>query len=379
MIRTIRSFILNIRETRIIIRDHIRSLLKKDPSSLEPPFLASLAESYSYFAPRSRGGAALEKADRLSGLLDMDMPGRSYAGPIRLTDEETQMRKRLKTTVKALADGIGIRNTSRPQGLEEAAIFVEEKFREIGFAPQRLPYTTSDGHEVRNIEVVIPGSTDSPSLVIGAHYDSVDCPGANDNGSGIAGLLEIARYLRSKAPSMGRTVRLVAFVNEEPPYFHSSDMGSLVYALGLAKRDEKIYCMICLEMLGYYSDEPGSQQIPEPLRPVFNRTKGDFIGFTSNTDSKEALKEIVGRFRNYAHAPSEGLAAPSLIPGLSYSDHWSFWQAGYKAVMVTDTAFMRYPYYHTAEDTPDKLDYVRFTKVVSALAKTVLELALETD
>jgi Zn-dependent M28 family amino/carboxypeptidase len=171
----------------------------------------------------------------------------------------------------------------------------------------------------------------------------------------------------------------VAFVNEEPPYFHSSDMGSLVYALDLAAKEEKVYCMICLEMLGCFSDEPGSQQIPAPLHLVFNHTRGDFIGFTSNDDSKEALKDIVGRFRNYAHVPSEGLAAPPIVPGLSYSDHWSFWQAGYKAIMVTDTAFMRYPYYHTEQDTMDKIDFTRFTKVVLALSKTILELALERE
>ncbi len=249
---------------------------------------------------------------------------------------------------------------------------------EIGLDIRSQRTTTSDGYTVRNIEGTIAGAGNSQTLIVGAHYDTVDCPGADDNASGVAGLIEIARFVKSKSLISNRTVRFVAFVNEEPPYFHSSDMGSLVYALDLAKRDERVYCMVCLEMLGYFTDEPGSQQIPPPLHLVFNHTRGDFIGFTSNTDSKDALKDIVGRFRNYAHIPSEGLAGPSIIPGLSYSDHWSFWQAGYKAVMVTDTAFMRYPYYHTSEDTIDKLDFLRFTKVVSALSKTVLELTLDT-
>lgn len=378
MIQYIKRCVENMRETKIMVGAHLRSFLRGGSSSKEPPFLVSLAESYTHFVPGRRGSSiAKAKEQQLSRMFDMDMPGRSYEGPIDFTTDEIQLRNRLQKHVHELSEDIGMRNTSKPEALEKTAIYIEKAFGEIGLDIRSQWTTTSDGHKVRNIEGTIAGDGNSKTLIVGAHYDTVDCPGADDNATGIGGLIEIARFVKSKVTVPDRTIRFVAFVNEEPPYFHSSDMGSLVYALDLAARDEKVYCMICLEMLGYFSDQPGAQQIPQPLHLVFNHTKGDFIGFTSNTDSKEALKDIVGRFRNYARVPSEGLAGPSIIPGLSYSDHWSFWQAGYKAVMVTDTAFMRYPHYHTSEDTIDKLDFLRFTKVVSALSKTVLELTLD--
>jgi hypothetical protein len=163
-------------------------------------------------------------------------------------------------------------------------------------------------------------------------------------------------------------------VNEEPPYFLSGEMGSLVYAGRCKARGDKISVMISLETIGYFSDAPHSQTYPSRVLGAFYPKVGNFIGFVANVHSRALLRRVIALFRQHAKIPSEGAALPSFVPGVSWSDQWSFWRNGYSAIMVTDTAPFRYPYYHSASDKPDKLDYDRFTLVVSGMEKVIEEL-----
>ncbi len=227
---------------------------------------------------------------------------------------------------------------------------------------------------MRNIEVEVAGGSGAGEVVIiGAHYDSVlGAVGANDNGSGVAAVLELARLFRDARPA--RTVRFVAFVNEEPPFYRSEQMGSRIYARRSRERRDNIVAMLSLETIGYYSNEPGSQRYPFPLR-FFYPSTGNFLAFVANLGSRGLLHEALESFRRNAQFPSEGVAAPAFIPGVDWSDHWSFWQESYPALMVTDTAPYRYPHYHTLQDTPDKVDYERLARVVSGLHGMLSDLA----
>jgi hypothetical protein len=170
-----------------------------------------------------------------------------------------------------------------------------------------------------------------------------------------------------------RTLRFVEFVNEEPPFFWTANMGSLVYAKRCRERNEKIVGMLSLETIGYYSDAQDSQKYPAPLN-LFYPTAGNFIGFIGNTGSSKLVRDAISSFRNHAKFPSEGAAIPEMFPGVGWSDQWSFWQHNYPGLMVTDTAPYRYPFYHTAEDTPDKVNWERTTKVIVGLEKVVADL-----
>src|SRR4029434_10392915 len=278
------------------------------------------------------------------------------------------------------AGEIGERNMWHYAKLNAAADFIEDSFSRAGLRTRRDSYETG-GQPCHNIEAEIPGNG-AEIIVIGAHYDSVfGSPGANDNGSGAAAVLALAHRFgasetEGSAPrsTPNRTLRFVAFVNEEPPYFLSGEMGSQVYARRCKERGDKISAMISLETIGYFSDAPHSQTYPSPGLGLFYPKVGNFIGFVSNLHSRTLLRRVVAAFRKHAKIPSEGAALPAFVPGVSWSDQWSFWRNGYPGIMVTDTAPFRYPYYHSANDTPDKLDYDRFTLVVRGMAKVVEDL-----
>jgi len=211
-------------------------------------------------------------------------------------------------------------------------------------------------------------------VIIGGHYDTVSfSPGANDNGTGAAATLELARLFAGKKPT--RTLRFVEFVNEEPPFFWTDNMGSLVYAKRCKQRSEKVVAMLSLETMGYYSDKIGSQQYPLPFLGSIYPLQGNFIGFIANAASGSLVKDVVASFRRHTQFPSEGAALPGDISGVGWSDQWSFWQQGYPALMVTDTAPFRYPYYHTSEGTPDKVDFDRLARVVAGLERVIADLS----
>ena len=302
----------------------------------------------------------------------MRMPGKnvSKAGP--LSPDEVVLREELRANVQKLAGEIGERNMWHYAQLNAAADFIENSFSQAGLRTRRDSYEMG-GQPCHNIEAEIPGNRPE-IIVIGAHYDSVfGSPGANDNGTGAAATLALARRFASAKPK--HTLRFLAFVNEEPPYFLSGEMGSLVYARRCKEHGDKISAMISLETIGYFSDAADSQTYPSPGLGVFYPKVGNFIGFVSNVKSRALLRRVITLFRKHAKIPSEGASLPAFIPGVSWSDQWSFWQHGYPAIMVTDTAPFRYPYYHSSNDTPDKLDYDRFTLVVSGVGKVIENLS----
>ncbi|MBI4663657.1 MAG: M28 family peptidase [Verrucomicrobia bacterium] len=302
------------------------------------------------------------------------MPLQSYGGPwLPLSPEEARLQTKLRQNVEVLAGKIGDRNLITFTQLEAAAQFIETALRQSGHKVNR------QGFEVHqkvccNLEAEIRGSARADEIVvIGAHYDSVlGCPGANDNATGVAALLYLAASFATNRPA--RTVRFVAFVNEEPPYFQTEHMGSRVYAKRCRSRRDNIVAMLSLETVGYYTDEPRSQQYPFPVG-VFYPSRGNFVAFVGNTSSAKLVRECVSIFRRAVPFPSEGAALMSILPGIGWSDHWAFWQEGYSALMVTDTAPFRYKHYHTENDTPDKIAYDRMARVVGGLQSVVSGLA----
>lgn len=302
------------------------------------------------------------------------MPGRNYLGALpALTPDEQTVESNLRKTVNYVAGTIGERNVIAYQPLEKTAQFIETSFSAMGYGVQHQEYTVQM-RKVRNLIAEIRGDKKPQEiLVIGAHYDTVaDCPGADDNTSGVAGLLELARLLRHSHPA--RTLRFVAFVNEEPPWFQTEDMGSLVYAKELKRRGENVVAAISLETIGMYSDQEGSQQYPAVLGTVYPK-KGNFIAFVGNVGSAELVRRAVAAFRKSVNFPVEGAAAPAAVTGVSWSDHWSFWEQGYPAIMVTDTAPFRNPHYHQPSDAPGTLDFDRMARVVSGMKGVINDLA----
>jgi Zn-dependent M28 family amino/carboxypeptidase len=312
------------------------------------------------------------------------MPGKTFSGPLpAMTAAQRALSDELRSDVETLAGEIGRRNVYYSGGLRKAVEFLQQSLRSAGFDDVRLQTYRSMSIDVHNIEVEIIGtSRPDEIIVIGAHYDSVDdCPAANDNASGVAATLALARRFVAaahdtatpNAPS--RTLRFVLFVNEEPPAFQTEDMGSLVYAKRCKERSENIVGMLSLETIGCYSDAPGSQKYPAMPIGWFYPDRGDFIGFVGNYSSRNLVREAIGAFRANAAFPSQGAALPGSIAGIGWSDHWAFWQCDYPAIMVTDSAPFRYPHYHQRSDTPDKLDYDRMARVVDGLEAVVGGLA----
>ena len=306
------------------------------------------------------------------------MPGRSHSGPLPpLSEAEAEIQLRLEGHVRALAGQIGERNLGRAGSLDAAARYLDGILRGLGFAVEAQEFEV-EGTKVANLESALGGGALHDQIVLaGAHYDSVvDCPGANDNGSGAAAVLELARLLAPER--LARTLRFALFVNEEPPYYLGDAMGSRRYARRCRARGERIVAMLCLETIGYYTDAPRSQAYPAPHGVVYPST-GNFISFVGNVASRALVRRCIGSFRRSTAFPSEGLAAPDWIAGVGWSDHSSFWEQGYPAVMVTDTALFRYPPYHTSEDKPEKIRYDHMARVVAGLARVLVDLAETPD
>jgi len=311
------------------------------------------------------------------------MPGRSYTGPLPpLSAEEQGISVALRAHVEALATEIGERNCDKYENLLKAEEYITGEFRRLGLKVERQEYQARAQWENKsrtcaNLIAEIPGAAkDGEAILVGAHYDSVvGTPGANDNASGVAAVLCLAKLFSGR--NLAKALRFVAFVNEEPPNFQTDSMGSLVYARRCRERGERIAAMFSLETIGYYSDEEGSQPYPKPLG-YFYPTTGNFIAFVGNVGSAPLVKKSVGAFRRTTKFPCEGAAVPDLVPGVGWSDHWAFWQVGYPGVMVSDTATFRYgEHYHMPSDTPDKIDYERLARVTVGLGRVLDELLAE--
>jgi hypothetical protein len=280
------------------------------------------------------------------------MPGRSYDGPLEFSAEERALAQRLRTHVETLAAA------ERNVDLERPARYIASQLRNA-----RYQEFMSGGRLVKNIE------TGAGAVVVGAHYDTVPgSPGADDNASGVAALIELAR--------MGLPARFVAFANEEMPYFQTNEMGSQAWAQAARRRHDDVRAMLSLEMLGCYSDAPGSQRYPALVGWLYP-DRADFIAFVGDLGARSLVRSATRAFRAHAKFPAEGLAAPSRIEGVTRSDHWPFRLAGFQAIMVTDTAYNRYAHYHLPSDTPEKLDYLRMARVTLGLAAVIKELSHE--
>jgi hypothetical protein len=306
----------------------------------------------------------------------ISMPGASYRGRLPPGDERlAALEKELRGDVAKLAGEIGDRNVpDRKKDLSKAAAYIDAQFAAAGFPLQHQSFNAG-GVICSNLWIEIPGrGKPNEIVIIGAHYDThAGTPGADDNASGVAGLLALARRFAHRKPE--RTLRFVAFVNEESPYFHTDKMGSRVYAKQCRGQRENIVAMISLEMMGYYSDTSGSQKYPPPFS-WFYPSEGNFIGFIGNVESRDLVRRSIGRFRQCEQFPSEGAAvAEWLATSVGFSDQWSFWQEGYPALMVTDTAMCRNPNYHQPSDKPDTLDFDRMARVVRGLESVVADLA----
>lgn len=304
------------------------------------------------------------------------VPGKSHQGALpALTSEERAIAATLKRHIATIA--AHEHNIEHYDELENAAAYLEAVLSSLGYAVGRQEYV-ADGKTVRNIDVVIEppaGGPDPDVIVVGAHYDSAEgAPGANDNASGTAVVLELARLLGDLKGETRKRIRLVLFVNEEAPYFQTEDMGSLRYAKMLAARKERVTAMYSLETLGYYSSEPGSQQYPPPFGLMFP-DRGDFVSFVGLLNSRPLLQQTMRSFRAHTAFPTLGGVAPGIIPGIDWSDHWAFAEHGFQAIMVTDTAVFRYPHYHKPTNTPDKVDNERLARVAKGMERVLRDLA----
>ena len=271
----------------------------------------------------------------------------------------------LYATVKTLSEITPARNYRNPESLNKTAHYIKNAFEEYGYSTRKQSYKV-EGNEYKNI-IVTAGPKDAPTLVVGAHYDVCgDQPGADDNASGIAGLLEIARLIQEYKPELKYRIEMVAYTLEEPPFFRSKLMGSYIHAKSLYDSNRQVIGMIGLEMIGYFTDEENSQDYPTSLMKLFYPSKGNFIALVGRFADGALINMIRGHMEKSAVKVST-LKAPSFIAGIDFSDHLNYWDFGYSAVMVTDTAFYRNPNYHQANDTVEKLDFDKMKEVVKGL------------
>lgn len=361
-------------------------LIGRDGDELQVGFLSTVGESAGMLA--AMRVATRAAGYRIVGLIVLASLA-VYAGGHYMTDCGPQPQRqneplapgtvdRLREHVVMLADRIGPRHVFAPRALQAAAEYIESQWQQQGYTVTRQTYRV-EGVSCHNLEVNVVGQTRALEVIlIGAHYDSIpESPGANDNGSGVAVLLELSRWVATEQPRWKRTVRFVAFVNEEPPWFQTELMGSRVYARACRELGQDIRAMLSLETMGYFSDAPGSQQFPNPLFYLFYPRRGNFIGLVSNFASRPLLHKISHAFRSATDLPVECCATFAAIPGVDWSDHGSFWREGYRAIMVTDTAPYRYPHYHRPSDTPDKIDYAKLAEVMRGLQRAIRTLANE--
>ncbi len=316
---------------------------------------------------RARPGRAVRDADARAQL------PRPTAGP---SIEHLVLRKALKAHVVALSQTLGERRIGHNDSLERARSYIESVVNPIADGSRvRISFDDvgPDASDARNVIVELAGSS-AELVIVGAHYDSAPgTAGANDNASGVAVLLELARRLRGHR--FFRTLRLVFFANEEPPYFQNPGMGSLAHARVCSERGEVIRAMLSLESLGYYSDAPDSQRYPWPVG-LFYPKKADFLAFVGNLGSRSLVRTAISAFRESTPFPSEGASLPGFVPGVGWSDHWAFWQFGYEAIMITDTALYRDPHYHEPSDTSATVDFTRLTLVTVGVQHVIERLAV---
>lgn len=287
---------------------------------------------------------------------------------------------RLQAHVKYLSEDLFPRSGDRVENTEKTADYIRDALIETG-AKVSMQDVMVDGIAFKNV-IARFGPAEGALIVIGAHYDShgdeiaaamnadgltadSHTPGADDNASGVAGLIELAGMLGRQPPS--QPVELVAYALEEPPYFRTQDMGSVWHARSLAAARREVKLMLSLEMIGYFKDAPGSQRYPAPMMRYLYSDRGDFIALVGEFGDFGKMRRAKALMSGASPLPIYSINAPALLPGIDFSDHRSYWPHGYPAVMVTDTAFFRNPNYHKRGDRYDTLDYARMALVVQAV------------
>jgi hypothetical protein len=285
--------------------------------------------------------------------------------PASPVDAPAAQAARLEADVRYLTGAAASRKAANTPALDTAERYIVNSFVAAGCGARQFPYRV-DGADYTNV-VCSFGPADAPRLVIGAHYDVFTGPGADDNASGVAALLELARLIGTARPDLAHRLELVAFTLEEPPHFRTSNMGSYVHAKQLVADTAALKLAISVEMVGYFSDDRGSQHYPAIALGWLYPDRADFIGVVGRTFDRSAVRRVKGLMAAGGALPVWSINAPVALAGIDFSDHWSFWQHGLPAVMVTDTAFLRNPNYHMPTDTPDTLDYRRMAMVVDGL------------
>lgn len=279
--------------------------------------------------------------------------------------------RRLKELVTVLSGDLTPRDAGHPDNLDRVADFIGQEFEKYSNGVAFQHYE-ADYFSVRNVRAFFGPDTDE-RIVIGAHYDVAGpYPGADDNASGVAGLLDLARLLSEDEPAV--KVELVSYPLEEPPYFYTRHMGSYVHARSLKESNINVRAMLALEMIGYFSDEPGSQHYPLFLMRPFYPSKGNFIAIVGKLFQRKIVRVVRTAMQNAIPLPVESLNAPSKLPGVALSDHLNYWRFGFPAAMITDTTFYRNPNYHSALDTPDTLDYDRMAQVIDGVRAAITAL-----
>jgi Zn-dependent M28 family amino/carboxypeptidase len=288
------------------------------------------------------------------------------AGSVEIAVDQSALERH----VRMLSVTLHPRSVDNLTNLDRAADYVLEQLRAAG-AETAVQPVEADGKQFRNL-IARFGPRDGPVLVIGAHYDSCgDTPGADDNASGVAGLLEVARLLAAHPPS--RAVELVAYTLEEPPYFRTDSMGSVWHARSLSEAKREVRLMLSIEMIGFYRDTAKSQSYPlAPLKLLYP-DQGNFIAIVAPFDDFGATRRVKALFRGASDLPAVSINAPRFVQGVDFSDHASYWRFNMPAMMITDTSFLRNPNYHGSGDTPETLDYARMAKVVRAVYAVATE------
>ncbi|WP_241739274.1 M28 family peptidase [Pontibacter beigongshangensis] len=303
-------------------------------------------------------------------LLLPGLTGKLWAAKLPATDT-----LRLKQHITALTSTAAPRNYKNLADLNQAAAYIKSEFEQLEGQVEEQTYRVGQ-QEYRNI-ILSVGPADAPRLIVGAHYDVCgEQAGADDNASGVAGLLELARLLHQQP--LRHRIDLVAYTLEEPPYFRTEHMGSFVHAQSLQQAQAEVAGMVSLEMIGYFSDQKNSQRYPfKPMKLVYG-SRGNYISVVQKFGNGKFGRQFKRQFRAEAPLRVKSVRAPAFVPGIDFSDHRNYWHFGYSALMVTDTAFYRNSNYHKPTDTADTLDLLRMGQVVDGVYKAILKLSKKT-
>ncbi|MBM3251382.1 MAG: M28 family peptidase [Candidatus Omnitrophica bacterium] len=295
--------------------------------------------------------------------------GKSF---LSFAEENVQLVEKLKQHVYKLSQEIGDRSVFKYDKLQEAAKYITQEFKSFGYDVEFQEYSFSNLPSKNIIATKIGGGKLEEIIILGAHYDTCFNPGANDNASAVAGLLELARLISKQ--QINRSIKFIAFVNEEPPFFKTDNMGSRIYVKEAKTNKQDIKAVLILEMIGYYTNKPHSQRYPL-FFGLFYPSKANFIAIVGNFQSGNLVKKVVSEFKNHSQFPIESVTTFGFVPGVDFSDHWSFWKEDFPAIMITDTAFYRYTYYHSSSDTYEKLNYEAMAEVIKGLEAVLMSLA----